>query len=402
MTLFGAGVVAADGASLDKFYGKLHGTLAAAGTRRCPGRRAGGGRLHRRRRRRRRRWCGVVGGAMEASVHPVRRQRLHQLHVPFDREPVRVRARRWRAPPTTEARRAPQSHTILRSTSRTTRSSARSASRTGTCSTPSTKSARSTPPRAPQGGCAVYVSDAPGRHDVALLRRLTLPNGDAAGAPPGPPDARLSLRGRLRRRIERAQGVECQRVRRRRRRLPRTRAWRGACAATATRCSTPRRRRSRRVSAPPTPRRCAARRGRLRRGATARRASSFSIRRTPRWRSNRAPRVGDLHHRTRGDGRRRALGALRPRRHDEHRRRARRDRTPRPRRRPRRRHRHQPRPRPLRRPLRAGARARRPRARRRGGRGPGGAERSATSPRAAQLTFELGRSTERLRVEWEA
>ena len=44
---------------------------------------------------------------------------------------------------------------------------------------------------------------------------------DAAGAPPGPPDARLPLRGRVRRRIERAQGVARPRVRRRRRRLPR-------------------------------------------------------------------------------------------------------------------------------------------------------------------------------------
>ena len=65
--------------------------------------------------------------------------------------------------------------------------------------------------------------------------------------------------------------------------------------------------------------------------------------------------------------------------------------------RPRRRHRHQPRPRPLRRPLRSGAPrvvldATARRARR--------WCRSATSP-SGQLTFELGRSTERLRVEFE-
>jgi raffinose synthase len=44
------------------------------------------------------------------------------------------------------------------------------------------------------GGCPVYVSDAPGKHDFTLLRKLVFPSGRVLrGSLPGRTDARLRV-----------------------------------------------------------------------------------------------------------------------------------------------------------------------------------------------------------------
>ena len=185
MTLFGAGVVADDGASLDKFYGKLHGTLAAAGIDGvkvdvqaavgCIGGGGGGGGVALVRRYTR---------AMEASVQQKFAANdcincmCHSTENLYSYESTAVARASDDFYPT-----RPESHTAHLV------NVAYNSILIGEICLPDWDMFHSlhevgalhAAARA-VGGCAVYVSDAPGRHDVALLRRLVLPDGSTLRA----------------------------------------------------------------------------------------------------------------------------------------------------------------------------------------------------------------------------